>query len=68
MVNSAKLRLSGHIYSHNVNKYHVMKKMPYDHNEFKLRFNTHSSHICLHTASLLVTWFEQRSRDVNNAM
>jgi hypothetical protein len=68
MVNSADFRLRGHIHSRNINKCHVMKTMPSDHNEFKLRFNTHSSHICLHMASLSVTWCKQRSRDVNIAM
>jgi hypothetical protein len=59
MVNSGNFRLRGHIHSHNINKCHVMKTMPYDHNEFKLRFNTHSSHICLHIATLSVTWCKQ---------
>jgi len=32
--------------------------MPYDHKEFKLKFNTHSSHI-LHTVKPPVTWWKQ---------
>jgi len=48
-----------HFQPHNINKYHVMYTMPYNHKDIKLKFNTQSSHICFLMGSHSVKWWKQ---------
>jgi hypothetical protein len=62
LVNSVNFTLRGHLHNTNVTWWKCHMTI------MSLRFKSHSNHICLHTASLSVTWCKQSSRDVNNVI